>query len=411
MRRATSGFPETGSEPDGAVFGRPRSVDYDVVVIGARVAGAATAMLLARRGHRVLMVDRAPAGADTTSTHAVLRSGVLQLKRWGLLDRVIDSGTPAIPRVTLGFGSELVPIDLSNDFGVDSLYAPRRTVLDPILVGAAVEAGVEYLDRCRAKSLVKDSDGTVRGVVLDAGDGEVTVPARMVIGADGAWSKMAKWVNAPTYSQYPATNTVYYAYYRGIETHGVYFQFTPGVTAGLIPTNDDLVCVYGGWPKETTTAFRDEPDAAFTSVVGSAHPLLEDAMAGGTRVSPFRGIQGLAGFLRKPGGPGWALVGDAAYTKDPVSAHGISDALRDAELCACAVDVSLTDPGAAEAAFDRYQKVRDELSSGMLAWSSELAAYQWDEARASQLMRNLSGAVKAESEALVSGVGMPLSAV
>jgi 2-polyprenyl-6-methoxyphenol hydroxylase-like FAD-dependent oxidoreductase len=368
-------------------------------------------MLLARRGHRVLMVDRAPAGADTTSTHAVLRSGILQLKRWGLLDRVIDSGTPAIPRVTLGFGSELVPIDLSNDFGVDSLYAPRRTVLDPILTGAAVEAGVEYLDRCRAKSLVKESDGTVRGVVLDAGNGEITVSARMVIGADGAWSKMAKWVNAPTYSRHPAANTVYYAYYRNIETHGVYFQFTPGVTAGLIPTNDDLVCVYGGWPKDSTTGFRDEPDAAFTSLVGSAHPLLQDAMAGGTRVSPFRGIQGLAGFLRKPGGPGWALVGDAAYTKDPVSAHGISDALRDAELCAAAVDVSLADPGAAEAAFDRYQKVRDELSSGMLAWSSELAAYRWDEARASQLMRNLSGAVKAESEALVSGVGMPMPAV
>jgi 2-polyprenyl-6-methoxyphenol hydroxylase-like FAD-dependent oxidoreductase len=106
--RSTGDFPVIGSHPDGAVFGRPHSAGYDVVVIGARVAGAATAMLLARRGHKVLMVDRAPAGADTTSTHAVLRSGVLQLKRWGLLDRVIDSGTPAIPRVTLGFGSELV---------------------------------------------------------------------------------------------------------------------------------------------------------------------------------------------------------------------------------------------------------------------------------------------------------------
>ena len=411
MKRLTGYSPQTGSPPDGAVLGRPQGGDYDVVVVGARVAGAATAMLLARRGHRVLMVDRAPAGADTTSTHAVLRSGVLQLKRWGLLDRVIDSGAPAIPRVTLGFGSELVPIDLSDDFGVDSLYAPRRNVLDPILVGAAVEAGVEYVDRCRAKSLVKDSEGTVRGVVLDAGNGEITVSARMVIGADGAWSKMAKWVSAPTYSQYPATNTVYYAYYRDIEAHGVYFQFTPGVTAGLIPTNDDLVCVYGGWPKDSTTAFRDEPDAAFTSLVGSAHPLLEAAMAGGTRVSPFRGIQGLAGFLRKPGGPGWALVGDAAYTKDPVSAHGISDALRDAELCACAVDVALTDPGETAAAFDRYQQLRDELSTGMLAWSSELAAYQWDETRASTLMRNLSGAVKAECEALVRGVGIPMPAM
>lgn len=409
--RHPGSLPTAGAPPDGAVFGRPRSEDYDVVVVGARVAGAATAMLLARRGHRVLMVDRAPAGADTTSTHAILRSGVLQLKRWGLLDRVIESGAPAIPRVTLGFGSELVPIDLSDDFGVDALYAPRRTVLDPILTEAAVEAGVEYLDRCRAKSLVRDSRGTVRGVVLGGEHGDVTVAARIVIGADGAWSKMAKWVDAPTYSQYPATNAVSYAYYRGIETQGVYFQFTQGVTAGLIPTNDDLVCVYGGWSKDATTAFREDPDGTFVSSVASAHPLLEAAMAGATRVTPFRGIQGLAGFLRKPGGPGWALVGDAAYTKDPVSAHGISDALRDAELCACAVEVCLTDPGGSVAAFDRYQRVRDELSSGMLAWSSELAAYQWDETRASQLMRNLSGAVKAECEALVNGVGMPMPAM
>lgn len=409
--RVPGDFPQAVPVPEGAVLGRPRSADYDVVVIGARAAGAATAMLLARRGHRVLMVDRAPAGADTTSTHAVLRSGVLQLKRWGLLDRVIESGTPAIPRVTLGFGTDLVPINLSDDFGVDCLYAPRRTVLDPILVEAAVEAGVEYIDRCRAKSLVEGSDGTVRGVVLDAGSGELTVPARMVIGADGAWSKMAKWVQAPTYAQYPGTNTVYYAYYRGIETHGVYFQFTPGVTAGLIPTNDDLVCVYGGWAKDRTTAFRDNPDAGFEQIVGAAHPLLQAALAGGTRVSQFRGVQGLPGFLRKPGGPGWALVGDAAYTKDPVSAHGISDALRDAELCAYAVDISLTDPNETTAAFNRYRKVRDELSVGMLAWSAELAAYKWDEERASQLMKNLSGAVKAECEALVNGVGMPMPAV
>ena len=183
------------------------------------------------------------------------------------------------------------------------------------------------------------------------------------------------------------------------------------MTAGLIPTNDDLVCVYGGWSKDATTAFREDPHGTFVSNVASAQPLLESSMAGATRMTPFRGIQGLAGFLRKPGGPGWALVGDAAYTKDPVSAHGISDALRDAELCACAVDVSLTDPGGAGAAFDRYQRIRDELSSGMLAWSSELAAYQWDESRASQLMRNLSGAIKAECEALANGVGMPLPAV
>ncbi|MEX1093084.1 MAG: FAD-dependent oxidoreductase [Acidimicrobiia bacterium] len=307
--RSNGDFPDTGPHPDGAVFGRPRSADYDVVVVGARVAGAATAMLLARRGHRVLMVDRAPAGADTTSTHALLRSGVLQLKRWGLLDRVIESGTPAIPRVTLGFGSDLVPIDLSDDYGVDSLYAPRRTVLDPILVDAAIEAGVDYVERCRAKSLVKDSDGTVRGVVLDADSGEVTIGARMVVGADGAWSKMAKWVQAPTYKQYPGTNTVYYAYYRGIETHGVYFQFTPGVTAGLIPSNDDLVCVYGGGRKTGRPGSAMSPMLASKASWGRPTRCFRmrwRAGPGSASSVEFRAFLVSSGNRVDPGGRSWA---------------------------------------------------------------------------------------------------------
>lgn len=368
-------------------------------------------MLLARRGFSVLMIDRAPRGADTTSTHTVLRSGTLQLKRWGLLDRVEAAGVPPIRRVVLGFGSDLIPIDLSDSYGVDALYAPRRTVLDPILVAAAEEAGVEYVDRCRAKSVMTDGNGGVDGVVIDVGGQELTIPAKMVVGADGAWSRIAGWVGAETYSRFEPTNSVYYAYYRGIETDGIYFQFTPGVTAGLIPTNDGLVCVYGGWHVDDNDEYRSNPEEVFTRRVGSAHPQLKRALDEGSRVSQFRGTPGLPGFLRDPGGPGWALVGDAGYTKDPVSAHGISDALRDAELCAGAVEVALTDRSETARAFDNYRRTRDGLSQAMLAHSAELAAYEWDEARASTLMREISSLVQEECDAIVSGIGMPIPVV
>jgi len=381
---------------------RPGSANYDVVVVGGRVAGAATALLLARCGHRVLVVDRENAGSDTVSTHTILRLGVLQLKRWGLLDRIVEVGTPPIRRVTLGFGSELVPIDLSDDYGVDALYAPRRTTLDAIVVEAAIEAGAEFLHRTRMVDLLADKQGRARGVLIDNSQGKNEIKARFVVGADGVWSRIASLVGAVTYHNHPVTNSVYYAYYRGVPTDGVYFQFTTGATAGLIPTNDDKTCVYVGWPQREIQGFRTDPEAAFTEQLRRSHPNLASSVGAGERVSSFRGTPGLPGFLRQAGGPGWVLVGDAGYTKDPVSAHGISDALRDAEFCARALDEVLSDQASEEAAIARYQQVRDRLSVPILDQSAQLASYRWDEAGASALMRNIGQSIKDECDEMTS---------
>jgi flavin-dependent dehydrogenase len=377
--------------------GRPGADGYDVVIIGGRVAGASTALLLARCGHRVLVVERGSEGSDTVSTHTLLRLGVLQLQRWGILERLIEAGTPPIRKVTLGFGPELVPIEISEDYGVDALYAPRRTLLDQTLVDAAREAGVEFIHGARMTDLVRDSGGRVRGVVLG---GETVVPARFVVGADGVWSRTAKLVEAVEAPTHPASSAVYYAYYRGVDTDGVYFQFTPGVSAGLIPTNGDEVCVYVGWPLDQISAFRSDPDPAFSGQLSRSHPDLAAAVALGVRVSGFKGTPGLPGFLRQAWGPGWALVGDAGFTKDPISAHGMSDALRDAELCARAIDLSLQDPGRELEAMSQYQDVRDRLSRPILELSTELAGFRWDVARASTIMRGLSVAVKDECDVM-----------
>ena len=114
----------------------PDRPHYDAVIVGARAAGAATAMLLARAGLRVLVVDRSRYGADTLSTHALMRGGVLQLHRWGLLDRVVDAGTPPIRHTTFHYATTSI-ITIKPSHGVDALYAPRRTLLDPVLVDAA----------------------------------------------------------------------------------------------------------------------------------------------------------------------------------------------------------------------------------------------------------------------------------
>ncbi|HET7845901.1 MAG TPA: NAD(P)/FAD-dependent oxidoreductase, partial [Acidimicrobiia bacterium] len=373
----------------------------DVIVVGARVAGASTAMLLARRGHRVLLVDRATMPSDVVSTHAILRSGVLQLSRWGVLDRVVAAGTPPVRDITLGFGLERIPFQIRAEYGVDTLYAPRRHLLDAILVEEAEAAGAEFADRTRMVDLLRGDEGQVNGIVATRHGQQVPITADVVIGADGVWSRTADLVGAATLESHPPTNAVTYAYYRDVEAPGFWFQFTPGVNAGIIPTNEGLSCVFAGRRADRMTEYRADSEGEFNRLLDEAGHDLADRVREGSRVSQFRGTSGLPGFVRQAWGPGWALVGDAGYTKDPISAHGISDALRDAELCARAGDRAIHCPEEAVEAMSGYQRVRDELSLPMFRESQALSRYQWDAEEASRRMRAISEAVRAECAALV----------
>lgn len=374
------------------------SRDYDVIVVGARVAGASTAMLLARRGHRVLMIDRSRMPSDTLSTHAILRTGVLQLTRWKLIEPLLEAETPPIRKVTLGFGAERVPFAVKPDYGIDTFYAPRRQILDSVLVDAAERSGAVFRERTTLVGLTRHKD-RVTGVVVRGADGHETVSARIVIGADGAWSRVAELAGAQIYASHPASNAVSYAYYEGLDFDGFWFQFTPGVNAGLVPTNDGRCLVFAGRPASEWDRFRRDPNAEFTRLLRLAGDDLADRVAEARRVGGFRSTPGLPGFVRQPWGPGWALVGDSGYTKDPISAHGISDALRDAEICATAVDASLAQ--GSRDALARYQRLRDSLSMTMFDESRELARYRWDPEGASRRMRRISAAVRTECEALV----------
>lgn len=378
------------------------SFDYDVIVVGGRVAGASTAMLLAQHGHRVLIVERSSMPSDTVSTHAILRTGVLQLTRWGVIDRLIEAATPPIRDITLGFGDERIEFQVRNEHGIDTFYGPRRYILDAVLFDAAREAGSDVQVQTAMKDLVRQRNGRVQGIQVVNGRSTDVITARYVIGADGYHSRVADLAGSAIRRSHPATNAIHYAYYEGIDAPGFWFQFTPDVNTGLIPTNNSQCLVFAGRPVELRERFSADPDGEFMRLIEQGGVDLAERVRPGKRVGRFHGTNGLAGFIRQAWGPGWVLVGDAGYTKDPISAHGISDALRDAELCARAVDKALRNPEEEAEALDWYETLRDGLSGRLFEESEALARFEWSPEEASARMRVISDEVRAECETLLS---------
>jgi 2-polyprenyl-6-methoxyphenol hydroxylase-like FAD-dependent oxidoreductase len=370
---------------------------YDVAIVGARAAGAATALLLARHGLRVLLIDRARYGADTLSTHALMRAGVLQLARWGLLDDVVAAGTPPVRRVTFRYAGETVPIALTPSPGVDALYAPRRTVLDPILVDAAVAAGAEVRFGTAVTDLRCGVAG-VTGVVLREGRAApVPVEARLVIGADGIRSTVAARVGAPTVRRGTGATTITYGYWTGLVTDGYEWNFRPGAASGVIPTNDGRACVFAGG---TAARVGRGGLAVLRELVTASAPDLADRLAAARPPTVVRTFPGRPGHLRRAWGPGWALVGDAGYYKDPLSAHGLTDALRDAELLARAVVAVVADGVPEREALAGYEARRDALSADLFDVTDVIAGHLWTDAEIPALLLRLNAAMHDEVDAL-----------
>jgi menaquinone-9 beta-reductase len=372
-------------------------MSYDALVIGARAAGAATAMLLARRGARVLAVERGARGADTLSTHALMRAGVLQLARWGLLERIEAAGTPRIAQSVVHYEDEVVPIPIKPKYGVPALYAPRRTILDRVLADAAVEAGAEVRYGRRASELVRSPRGRVTGVVLTDADGHCeTVSAAVVIGADGLRSTLAGRVEAPATRLGRHSTATVYGYWSRLEVDGYHWYWRTGAAAGAIPTNDGQVLVFVTVPPwRFWQEFRADVPAAYHRWLEAAAPDLARPLARARLASGLHGFAGHAGYLRRPWGAGWALVGDSGYFNDPISAHGLSDALRDAELLADAV------VRGGEQALADYETRRNALSSELFDATEAIASFEWDNAGLKALHRRLSDAMKREVQALV----------
>jgi 2-polyprenyl-6-methoxyphenol hydroxylase-like FAD-dependent oxidoreductase len=348
---------------------------YDVIVVGARCAGSPTAMLLARSGYRVLVVDRATFPSDTVSTHLIHPRGAAALQRWGLLDRVIATGCPPIDTYEFDFG----PFSISGAPGTpDSpvAYAPRRTVLDQLLVEAAAESGAEIREGFTVNELVTE-DGAVVGVRGHGKDDRRTVTerARVVVGADGLHSSVARVVRPEQYREQPPLLCGYYTYWSGLPMDGRYeVHVRPHRGVGALPTNDDLTLVIAGWPFAEFEANKKNLEGNYLQTLDLV-PQFADRLRTATREARVVGAA-VPNFFRKPYGPGWALVGDAGYNKDPITAQGIQDSFRDAELCAAALHEVFSGVRPFEAAMSEYQSRRDERVEGMYGFTLELAALE-----------------------------------
>ena len=376
---------------------------YDIVVVGGRCAGSATAMLLARAGLHVALVERATTESDRMPTHALMRAGVIQLHRWGLLERVIAAGTPAVRQTVFRYGAASTTVSLKRLAGVDALYAPQRSVLDPILQAAAGEAGADLLLGVSVTDVVRAADGRVIGVVGHDDHGEpVRVAGALTIGADGLHSTVARAVGASVERRASNVSSSIYAHIAGLETAGYEWLYSIGVSAALIPTNDGQTLRLGRRvPRRFHTEMAAGTPSAFLRLLAEASPELARSVAGTGALLQLRSLPGELGFMRRPWGPGWALVGDAGYYKDPISAHGTSDALLDAQLLADASAAFLTGEATEEEAMIGYHRTRNRLSSRVFTVTDAIASYEWDTRSVEAHLRSLNAAMVDEIDYLL----------
>jgi 2-polyprenyl-6-methoxyphenol hydroxylase-like FAD-dependent oxidoreductase len=318
-------------------------------------------MLLARKGYRVLLVDKATFPSDTISTHYLHQISIARLRRWGLLNTVLASNCPPILKLVFDFGLFALTGAAPAVDGIAAAYSVRRTLLDKILVDAAVAAGVEFRDAFSVEALVSDDDHVtgVRG--HNMGGAPVTETARMVIGADGRHSLVARTVQASEYHAYPSSTCIYYAYWSGVPTDALEYYPREGLSIVVFPTNDGLTCISTSCPHAALRQFRTDIEGNFWQQLERV-PTFAERVRAGKREERFLGTGDLPHFFRKPYGPGWALVGDAGYHKDPLGGEGITDAFRDAELLTEAMDAGFSGRHSLEAALADYEGQRNAVA-------------------------------------------------
>jgi 2-polyprenyl-6-methoxyphenol hydroxylase-like FAD-dependent oxidoreductase len=338
------------------------------------------------------LVDKSRFPSDTMSTHLVHPPGLAALSRWGLLESLAASGCPPVERYSFDFGPFTIagsprPID-----GIGHAYCPRRTVLDKLLVDAAVEAGVELREEFTVDEVLA-SGGVISGIRGHArGSVEVSEHARLVIGADGRHSIIVKAVKPEQYNERPSRLAMYYAYWSDLPVEGFETSIRTDQRRGWAATrtHDGLTVLPFGWPVEEFHENRADIEGNFFKAL-ELSPEFAERVREARRESKFVGSAALPGYFRKPFGSGWALVGDAGYHKNPITAMGINDAFRDAELLAGALAESLSGQRSYEEAMGGYQEHRDAEAGPVYEFTDGFARLRPPPPELQQLLGAING--------------------
>lgn len=372
-----------------------------MVVVGTRCAGAPTAMLLGRKGYRVLMVDRAAFPSDRLSTHYVHQAGISRLRHWGVLDRLVATGCPPSTTFTLDLGTITLKGTPAAADGTSRAYAPRRRVLDQVLIDAATAAGVEFRERFAVESLATE-DGRVTGIRgRDEQGRTVSEHARVVVGADGLHSAVARLVGAPVYEDRGTLTCAYYSYWSGVPVDGCEVFARDGCAFAAFATHDEMTCIPVFWPVGRFDEVRADPEDHYLAAIDRA-PSLAERVRSGRREERLVGTNHIPNMFRKPWGEGWALVGDAGHHKDPSVARGITDAFVHCELLVDALDAGLSDRTGMDDALSSYEQQRNAEAMPMFDFTCRLAALE----PPARDMQQLLDAVHGDSQATEGFLGL-----
>jgi 2-polyprenyl-6-methoxyphenol hydroxylase-like FAD-dependent oxidoreductase len=349
---------------------------FDVIVVGARCAGSPAAMLLARRGYKVLLVDKATFPSDTISTHLIWPHGAEALGRWGLLDRLERNNLPPIcRRMSFDVGPFILRGTIPDANDGRGGFCARRTVLDHLLVNAAAESGAVVREGFSVERLLVEDERVV-GILGRSGQGQTMEErARIVIGADGVHSAVARLVKAPEYDTRPVLACAYYSYFSGVDQQDLELFVREGTAFGGAPTNDGLHLVMVNWPTAMFPTVKSDIETHFMRALQMS-PDFAARVRRGRREERWYGTAGVPNYFRKPYGNGWALVGDAGYCKDPMTAQGISDAFIDAESIVEAIDAGLSGRGALDQLLSEHEAARNDRVRPMYEFTKQLASLE-----------------------------------